>query len=356
MAWFDRDRTPVRFTVATSVTSGIIVAAILKIAGSGVADNAVLLSFALATVAAAAVAWVVGSIVIGRRKRSGRAFFMTSAFREKYYVAAFVQRLHMLLDRDDIDLVLKLPDRDYDASAQSRHLERLAARRREYLGGVIFAADPSRLRKDLVAFCRKSRLPVVFTDIEPFGREQDYPENAAYVGYDTGELGARAGKWLVKQLRDIEHPEVLVIASVEHDARQRNFVRELKQRWPDVNPTVDDQCAFSRSRAYGAVRAHLRRLGSTRHLDAVFCTNDEMALGVVDALTPSDATRNTVVIGIDGVLEARMLIDSGESPLRATVVQDAPRLASNIVDVLQKMRRGQKVSTRTILSADIYEA
>ena len=350
MAWHERG-----LTVATSVLSGLIVAAVVKVANSGVATGVVLLWFALASVGAGLVAWAVNSL-LRRRKRSARAFLMTCAFSQKYFLADLVQRLHKAHDHEGVELVLKIPDRDYDAAAQSRHLDRIAARRREYFGGIVIPTELDKLRDILTAFCRDTGLPVVFTDIEPFGREQDYPENAAYVGYDTGELGARAGKWLVKQLRDVEHPEVLVIASVEHDARQRNFVRELKHRWPDVNHTVDDQCAFSRSRAYGAIRAHLRRLGSTRHLDAVFCTNDEMALGVVDALTPSDATRNTVVIGIDGVLEARMLIDSGESPLRATVVQDAPRLAGNIVDVLEKMRRGEKVSTRTILPADIYEA
>jgi hypothetical protein len=36
----------------------------------------------------------------------------------------------------------------------------------------------------LIAFCRKLRLPVVFTDIEPFDRADDYPENTAYIGYD----------------------------------------------------------------------------------------------------------------------------------------------------------------------------
>ncbi|MEA5367389.1 hypothetical protein VA596_48215 [Amycolatopsis sp., V23-08] len=63
-----------------------------------------------------------------------------------------------------------------------------------------------------------------------------------------------------------------------------------------------------------------------------------MAVDAVDALlvAPSAATRATVVIGIDGVLEARTLIDTGSSPLRATVVQDTHRLAVGAVDLLVK--------------------
>jgi ribose transport system substrate-binding protein len=90
---------------------------------------------------------------------------------------------------------------------------------------------------------------------------------------------------------------------------------------------------------------------------AIFCTNDEMALGAVDALSsPSLATQATVVVGIDGVLEARALIDTGTSPLKATVVQDTHRLAMSITDLLDKMHHGRAVPKRTILPAEIYES
>jgi ribose transport system substrate-binding protein len=339
-------------TVVTSVISGLIIAAVVKVVNSGVADGVVVLWFTLATVGAGLVVWLAG-LLLGRRRRVARAFFMTSAFREKYYVAAFVQRLHELLDLERIDLVLKVPDRDYHASAQARHLVRLAERRREYLGGVIFAAEASRLRNDLITFCRKSRLPVVFTDIEPFDRADEYPENSAYVGYDTGELGELAGQWLVRQLRHTDHPHILIIASCEHNARQQRCEKVLRAARPDVSITTNDQCAFIRSRAYGAVRSHIRDLDPGQRLDAIFCTNDEMALGAVDALSPT--TQATVVIGVDGIVEARTLIDSGQSPLRATVVQDADRLTGNVVDLLLKMRRGDKVKKRTILPGEIYE-
>ena len=282
---------------------------------------------------------------------------MTAAFSQKYYVAALVQRLHSLLDRDGIDLVLKVPDRDYDASAQSHHLRRLLDRRRDYLGGVIIAAEVHRLRDDLIMFCRNSRLPVVFTDIEPFDKVEEYLENTAYIGYDTGELGELAGKWLAANLKGRDHPHVLVVASREHSARQRRCEETLRSALPDVSITTDDGCAFIRSRAYDAVRAHIRQLDPAQRLDAIFCTNDEMALGAVDALQASSpANQATLVIGIDGVQEAKALIDTAQSPLRATVVQDPHRLVGGVVDLLEKMHRGRSVPKRTVLPAEIYEA
>jgi ribose transport system substrate-binding protein len=82
-----------------------------------------------------------------------------------------------------------------------------------------------------------------------------------------------------------------------------------------------------------------------------------MALGAVEALTPpSSATQTTVVIGVDGVREAKALIDSGQSPLRATVEQDTKRLAKSVVGALLKMREGRTVRRPPPLSAKIYEA
>lgn len=291
------------------------------------------------------------------RKRSLRAFLMTSAFSQKYYVAAFVQSLHSVFDRDGIDLVLKVPDRDYDASAQSHHLDRLLDRKHDYMGGIIVASEVHRLREDLTMFCRKSRLPVVFTDLEPFDKESDYPDNSAYIGYDTGELGELAGKWLVAQLRGKRRPRVLIIASREHSSRQERCERILRRELADVVITTNDRCDFTRSRAYDAVCAYVRQLDSRQCLSAIFCTNDEMALGAVEALSVSSpATQATVVVGIDGVLEAKVLIDTANSPLRATVVQDTHRLAVNVVDHLIKMHRGRAVPKRMFLHAEVYEA
>lgn len=45
--------------------------------------------------------------------------------------------------RVDIDLVLKVPDRDYDASAQPYHLER--ALKHDYMGVVVFAGEVHQL-------------------------------------------------------------------------------------------------------------------------------------------------------------------------------------------------------------------
>ncbi|WP_414942735.1 sugar ABC transporter substrate-binding protein [Amycolatopsis sp. cmx-11-51] len=341
----------------TTVTGGLVLAGVLAMLRSDVLIAKVP-AWTLLVAGVLAAAPLLRRVLWTRRTR--RAFIVTSAFRQKYWLAGFVQRLHRTLDRDNIDLVLKVPDRDYDSAAQAHHFRRILATRHSYLGGVIVATEVDRLRPDLVDFCSELTLPVVFTDIEPFDDENQYPSNAAFVGYLSSDLGTLAGRWLVAHLRkgDRQRAHVLIVASGQHQARQSQCTAVLQAELPGVSITVNDTCAFHRARAYDAVLSHTRLLDSRQdRLDAVFCTNDEMALGAVDALRAinSFVTTDTVVIGVDGTIEARTLIDAGTSPLRATVVQDSHRLAESVVDVLEKMHKRRKTTKRTILDPEVHE-
>lgn len=304
-----------------------------------------------------AAAWALSA---RRRRPTRRAFLVSSALSEKYWLPGLVQRLHGALDRRGIDLVLKVPDRDYDAAAQAHHLHRVLTARHDFVGGFVLAAEVHRVRRDLAEFCAELAIPVVFTDLDPFEDDGRYPANAAFVGYLSADIGTLAGQWLAARLgpRGGERPHVLIVASQEHRDRQTRCADVLRRAIPDIEITIDDGCGFRRSKAYDAVHSHVRMLAE-RHgrLDAVFCTNDEMALGAVDALraTDSPASAATVVVGVDGVSEVRAAIDSGTSPLRATVVQDAHHLAENAVHVLERMRDGRHVVKRTVLRPEVYQ-
>ncbi|CCH31255.1 sugar ABC transporter substrate-binding protein [Actinosynnema sp. NPDC047251] len=284
--------------------------------------------------------------------KARQAFLVASAFDHKYWIAELVGRMHRALDRDGVDLVLKLPDRDYDAAAQAHLLRRVLAAGGDYVGGFVVPTEIDRLRPDLVEFCAELGRPVVFTDIEPFGPGHHHPANAAYVGYLGTAIGALAGRWLAAHLAHVPRPRVLMIASREHRDRQDHCARVLREALCAVRITVDDGCAFDRVRAYRAVCAHLC---AEPVPDAVFCTNDEMALAAVDALRTAGSP-DTVVVGVDGVPEARDLIDSGTSPLRATVVQDSHRLAQCAVHILERMHDGRETPRRVILDPEIHQA
>jgi len=125
MAWLDRDRTPALFAISTSVTSGMISFLVGNVVLSGIPKNVLLMWVAGIVVVVGLSSLVAGRAIRRGRRGSRRAFLIVSAFDEQYYVASFVQQLQNALDRVGIDLVLKAPVRDHDASAQSYLLERV---------------------------------------------------------------------------------------------------------------------------------------------------------------------------------------------------------------------------------------
>ena len=98
------------------------------------------------------------------------------------------------------------------------------------------------------------------------------------------------------------------------------------------------------------------RKGSSVHV--VFCTNDEMALGAVDAVQKLSAAGEDpgelVIVGVDGTREAIATIDSGGTRFRSTIVQDSRRVAETAIGALFKLQAHEPVDIETLIPTTIY--
>lgn len=358
MSILDRDQHPARFAVATSVFSGLCVALVVASFKTDLLNGTVP-SWTVVVLAATALVSVGLAWVQPWRRGIRRSFLLVSAFSQHHWIGEVVHNIHRALYRRGRDVVLKIPDRDYVGACVVHHLRHIQARPSEYAGGFVIPAEVNLIRSDLVDFCREVRQPVVFMDVEPFDDERDYPENAAFVGYDPRGIGEVAANWVVDHLTIADRPDpvVLVIGDREQCRRQQRFVEVLKARIPRARVVVDEDGQAARLRAGAIARRHLDQLRiAGQQASVIFCTNDEMALGVVDALltTGSADAAKIPVVGVNGSPEARALIDTGNSPFRATVVQDPYRAAEIAVDLLEKMLGGDKVTKRHSLRPEIY--
>ncbi|PPK68387.1 substrate-binding domain-containing protein [Actinokineospora auranticolor] len=273
------------------------------------------------------------------RPRAKQVFLLLSAYEQKYWLHSLIGHLADELDRANLDVVLKVPDRDYDSRTLVRHMRGLLQRREDFVGGFLMVTEVDRVRRELADFCPSVRVPVVFLDVEPFAREAEYPPGTGFVGYRAGDIGAVAGDWLAGWFRraGTREPVVQVLASREHADRQRRFAEVLREALPGARVAIDDTCAFDRVRAMDAIHdlLHDRPPGHAARPDALFCTNDEMALGAADALRGNGAA--IPILGVDGLADVLTALDRGDSPLRATVVQDTRALAANATDLLHRM-------------------
>jgi len=295
-----------------------------------------------------------------RSRRAKRVFLVISAFDQKHYLAELIRNVHCVLEQRGYALELKIPRRDYSTVSQLYCLQQLVERRDDYIGGFVIPVIPlgaDRMQSDLVGFCKKVGLPIIFLDTEPFDNDFHYPANTAFVGYSAVEIGEAAAAWVTEYLIDKQPscPIVLVITGDSQHGRQQRFKEQLTAKLSPVQ-VIEDSAAFDRLRARDVTRKQLKHARlNNQQLDVIFCTNDEMALGTIDALLfgdPSTASE-TVVVGVDGTPQARALIEAGPSPLRATITQDSCKVAETGVDLLDRMIRKEQVPTRTLLTSDV---
>lgn len=349
MGGIDQVKHPMRFAVVASTVSGLLVALLTAAAGkafrSSMSWHVLLPWLFLPGWALAAMSLILRAH--RRERRPGRVFFIVAAFTHKHWVPQLIRDLHENLERRGYDMVLKIPDRDYSGASQIRLLDGILSRRHEYAGGFIMVNEADAIRADLAAFCGKAGMPVVFIDAEPFDSESAYPAGTAFVGCDDGQIGATAGRWVARYLRRarIRRPAVLVISGGHYRQREQMFQETLESEIPGAQ-FVSTCGKFDRVQACEVARTELQRLHADgRKLHAVFCANDEMALGVADALQFSDIpwALDTVVAGVDGTPDARALIQAGPSPFRATVVQDSYKVAEAAAGSMERMVRKQPV-------------
>lgn len=345
--------------LSIGLASGLVVTGVLKIYS---ALTPALVRPSSLWLAGAAAAVVGLPISIGRyRRRPKQVFILVSAFVQKHWVNKLLHDFIMTLGQHDLDLVLKAPAHDYSGNGQVQQLTRMRRRSRDYAGGFIMVTEAASVEADLATFSRGVKYPIVFLDQRPFMDPERYPQGTAYVGCDPAEIGRNAAEWVTRTLneRRIRRPGVLVVGSNEHKDRQLSFAKTLEQQVPSAVITVSDQGLFVRERCREIVDRHVKELSRRgERLHVIFCTNDEMALGAVDAIqariTAGDSCGDITVVGVDGTDEALAVIRSGGTPFQATVIQDSRRVADIAVRQLLKLRAGEAVKVETFVPTTIY--
>jgi ribose transport system substrate-binding protein len=354
----NRDKHPLPFNIAASTLSSLSAAAILGVFRSDFLQYNVPLWSLLATAATLPTLAYFASVHYHTDDhRPRRVFLVIPAFDQKHWLAKLIHDLHSVLDQRGYDLVLKIPCREYSGIDQLRHLHDIHTHRVEYTGGFIIPTGDQRMRPDLAGFCTSVDMPVVFLDVEPFEDQHDYPSNTAFVGYSAQEIGQLAAKWLATNVALTSEPQpvTLVVGGDGQHLRQRGFKDTLTARIKNVQ-IIEETADFARLRSRDAVRKQLKLAQAKGYrLHAIFCTNDEMALGAVDALLSANpaVAEETIVVGVDGTPQATALIEAAPNPLHATVVQNSYRVSETAVDLLERLLRKDNVTTRTYLPPEV---
>jgi len=172
---------------------------------------------------------------------------------------------------------------------------------------------------------------------------------AIFIGSNNVELGAQAADWIAARLKsrsgeasgNVVDLQGLHRITAARD-RERGFTEELK-KFPGIRIVASQAGDFDQEKSRIATSAILRVNSS---VDAIFCANDDNALGAIKAiqdakkLEPAGATGHVFVIGIDGIPEALKGIRN--NTLDATLTQNPVKWAVKAIDFAQEISEGKQ--------------
>jgi ribose transport system substrate-binding protein len=128
----------------------------------------------------------------------------------------------------------------------------------------------------------------------------------SYIGSDDETIGYELAKYLFKAMGGkgkVVHIDG-VPAAITAQNRKKGFDRAMKEN-PSIELLASQPGNYRRLPAVQVFENLMQRFPV---IDAVFCANDDMAVGVAEALAAAGRGNNTKVVGIDGIPDATAAI------------------------------------------------
>ncbi len=209
---------------------------------------------------------------------------------------------------------------------------------------VIVGIDADAIQPALDA-CKAAHVPVIMKARGSNGEPGvDY---ATFVASDFVWEGEQAGGWIAAaaEKKGLDTVDVVVIQGIigGTDVRDRGqgFMNAAEAAG-NFNIVAEQPANWSRSEAQEVVQNILQSTGGD--IDAIYCMNDEMALGALLALQANNLTvgEDIFLVGVDGLLEAFDAIKDGNMSASVTCT---PKFANTVFDAIESGIEGETLET-----------
>ena len=242
-------------------------------------------------------------------------------------------------------------ERETDVERQIGIVENLISRG---YGAIVIAPADS---KKLVPICNKAlKKNIVVINIDNPLHQRSMNQlgiSIPFVGSDNRIGAGMVGKYVKKKLEG--RGRVIVIEGIRGvenaDLRKDGFIDAVTQ-----NSSIEIMSSESANwHTDEALFLATRLLRKYQSIDAIFCANDKMALGVLQAFDSLDLGRNILLAGYDNIESIRDEMRNGR--IHATVEQHPELMGQYGVEMAWKALNGQKIPSyrQTPLDLITYE-
>ncbi|AXG68665.1 ribose import binding protein RbsB [Kordia sp. SMS9] len=292
-------------------------------------------------------------------KRPKNVFLLLSQSIHKPFFGILTDNIIIELESRNINVIVMPPLRSLSVESQHKWLSKILNEKSLYSAGFMVAnVDPDR-KKVFKNFCKKFKKPIIFLDSQPPFDLRDYNDKSIFVGVDHSFGGEMAAKGMIYEFEKLRKKtfNVLVIATRIVPERQNSFKEYFDKNKTKVNVKVIDTGDFSRESGRNIYKQFLVD-NNPLDYQGIFCTNDEMALGVLECINefknfPKD---KVILIGYDGIEEAISTINNLETPFKNTVSQDTKKLSEIAVEKFINIKSSNFSKSKHLIRPKLYKS
>ena len=170
-----------------------------------------------------------------------------------------------------------------------------------------------------------------------------------YVGADDFEIGYRQARYLFDKLGGTGR--IVVIEGTPAAPTNRERVRGYRRAFAEFPAIQVLGSGVGNYQQPDATRVMEKFLAEHARIDAVLSANDGMAIGALEAL--KSANRTSVVIGINGILPAVKLVETGA--MLATVDFNMFKIGCTATRAALRHLKGEPLPEKVMLPAEVID-
>ncbi len=217
---------------------------------------------------------------------------------------------------------------------------------------IVVPVDTSAVSK-IVSAAKDAKLPLIFVNRNPYP-DGNIPENVFFIGADEGLMGEEQMKFAGQKMGGKGNIVILlgILSNEAALSRTQGNHQIIQSMYPDIKVLAEETGNWQQDQGLTVMENWITAYGDK--INGVISNNDNMVLGAISALEAVGMRDKVVTVGIDATTDALEAILAGR--LDATVLQDPVIQGKGAVEMIRKLKKGEKVPQMNKMPAKLITA
>jgi ribose transport system substrate-binding protein len=243
------------------------------------------------------------------KKENNKIAFVVTTLSNPYFVNMTESAKEEIKKHPGFELIVQAPERGAtDIERQIQIVENLIVQK---VDAICIVPSDSKSILPVMGKANKANIPIINIDnkIDFELAKKDNIEVASYIGSDNYLGGKLAAEYIVKQLKEKGKVAILEGVSGVDAAIQRKggFVDYVKN-YPGIKIVASQTADWEREKGLNVFQNILQ---ANPDVNALFASNDEMALGAIEAIKTAKKEGKIIVVGFDATKDGLNAVKNG---------------------------------------------